>query len=134
MAFSALTKHEQHVAVFNHFVATETDVYIHGLNAQRYEAMLASGKLSPKFSERIRGLLNETHERLAEVTAIRDATLPQLPSPDVMKVLQMARVAEMTMHSGAPAERAAAFAVCDPELASMIMSVSHLAAATKKIG
>lgn len=75
---TTLTQDEMDDALVNTHKANEMDLYIHGVNKERYETMLQTLP-DGKFKDRITGLLAETNDRILEVSSILDATTPQLP-------------------------------------------------------
>lgn len=90
MAFKTLTLDEQNDAIVSTFYANELDLFSHTANKSRFELIL-QGTLSAEFRTRIEKLLSDTNVRIAEVQAILDATIPQLPS-DTEISASMARI------------------------------------------
>lgn len=79
MAYKTLSLNEQHDMVVSTYYANEQDLFSHNTNKERFERIL-QGTISDAFRTRIGKLLSDTNNRIAEVQAILDATIPQLPS------------------------------------------------------
>lgn len=79
MAYKTLTLDEQNDMVVSTYYANESDLFSHTANKERFERIL-QGTISDPFRARIEKLLSDTNSRIAEVQAILDATIPQLPS------------------------------------------------------
>jgi ferritin-like metal-binding protein YciE len=82
--YQLLTQEEQDEIVAAFLKAQERDLFTHRLNLQRFEAMLPSLPAG-EFKQRIQQLRNETIDRIAEVEAIIEKTLPQAPPVERMK-------------------------------------------------
>jgi hypothetical protein len=81
--YQLLTQEEQDEIIAAYLKAQERDLFTHRLNLERFEAMLPS--LPPgEFKQRIQQLRNETIDRIAEVEAIIEKTLPQAPTRERM--------------------------------------------------
>lgn len=134
MAYTTLTKHEQHRMIVDHYCGTEAAIHSHTLNVDRYERMLAAGGMSPEFTQRIRDLLISERRALAENTAIAEATKTQLPEPHIVRAILAARTAEIAAQSPAPAERASAIAASDKAWAESIPTIAFLKSTLKSQG
>lgn len=74
-----LTEEERDDMLAQTLLSQEVDLFMHRVNQERYDAILA-GSLPPgQFRNRIEKLKEETLERAIEVEAILDALRPQLP-------------------------------------------------------
>ena len=90
--YQTLTDTEKDDHVVNFMKAQETDLYLHNINKQRYETMLQNLP-EGKWKERVQTLLDETNERIQEVSSTIEATKPQMP--DQTRVdSALARIAE----------------------------------------
>lgn len=76
--FTALTLDDQDEILVAFMWAQERDLFLHTVNKQRFEGILADVAEGP-FRDRIAKLLADTQTRLAEVDAIIKNTLPQMP-------------------------------------------------------
>ena len=98
--YRLLTQEEQDEIVATFLKAQERDLFTHRLNLQRFETMLPT--LPPgEFKQRIQQLRSETIERIAEVEAIIEKTLPQAPPVERMRAA-IARVEQRAMGQTAP--------------------------------
>ena len=77
--YQLLTQDERDDMHAQTLLAQETDLFMHRINRERYDAILA-GPLPPgPFRSRVEKLRGETIERTAEVEAVIEALKPQLP-------------------------------------------------------
>ncbi|KKK67672.1 hypothetical protein LCGC14_2951740 [marine sediment metagenome] len=79
MDYQILTENEQDNIKVSFLLSQERDAYCHGLNLERYDAMLETLD-DGDWKLRVTKLRAETAGRLAEVSSIITATLPQMPS------------------------------------------------------
>lgn len=80
----------------NTYRANEMDLASHEANKERFETMLQTLPQG-KFRDRITQLLAETNDRITEVTAILEATEPQLPQQaEVETIVTKIKTAEQT--------------------------------------
>ncbi len=81
MEYRALSKKERDIMLVNTLLSQERDHFMHTVNAERFQNMLASG-LDPEseFAKRLQALLLDTISRKMEVELIIDNLLPQLPN------------------------------------------------------
>jgi 3-methyladenine DNA glycosylase/8-oxoguanine DNA glycosylase len=98
--YQLLTQEEQDEIIAAYLKAQERDLFTHKLNLQRFDAMLPSLPAG-EFKQRIQQLRNETVERIAEVEAIIEKTLPQAPPVERMQAA-IARVEQRAMGQTAP--------------------------------
>jgi ferritin-like metal-binding protein YciE len=98
--YQLLTQEEQDEIIAAFLKAQERDLFTHRLNLQRFEAMLPSLPAG-EFKQRIQQLRNETIDRIAEVEAIIEKTLPQAPPIERMKAA-IARVEQVAAGQTAP--------------------------------
>jgi ferritin-like metal-binding protein YciE len=98
--YQLLTQDEQDEIIAAFLKAQERDLFTHRLNLQRFEAMLPSLPAG-EFKQRIQQLRNETIDRIAEVEAIIEKTLPQAPPVERMRAA-IARVEQGTAGQTAP--------------------------------
>ena len=98
--YRLLTQEEQDEIIAVYLKAQERDLFTHKLNLQRFEAMLPSLP-NGEFKQRIQQLRNETIERIAEVEAIIEKTLPQAPPVERMQAA-IARVEQRAVGQTAP--------------------------------
>jgi hypothetical protein len=98
--YRLLTQEEQDEIVATFLKAQERDLFTHRLNLQRFEAMLPSLPAG-EFKQRIQQLRNETIERIGEVEAIIEKTLPQAPPVERMQAA-IARVEQRETGQTAP--------------------------------
>ena len=82
--YRLLTQEEQDEIIAMYLKSQERDLFTHRLNLQRFEAMLPSLPAG-EFKQRIQQLRNETIDRIAEVEAIIEKTLPQAPPVERMR-------------------------------------------------
>jgi hypothetical protein len=82
--YQLLTQEEQDEIIATFLKAQERDLFTHRLNLQRFEAMLPSLPAG-EFKQRIQQLRNETIDRIGEVEAIIEKTLPQAPPVERMQ-------------------------------------------------
>ena len=83
--FHVLSQDEQDEMMAAFLLAQERDEFSHQVNLNRYERMLSS--LAPgQWRDRIQRLRDETAQRLTEVRSILEATEPQLPPEDRLKL------------------------------------------------
>jgi hypothetical protein len=86
MEYKILTEKARDKTIVEFFEAQERDLHSHTINKERYESMLPS--LQPgKFRARIQELLEQTNDRLEEVSNIIKATIPQLPPDERIKAI-----------------------------------------------
>ena len=90
MAYLVLTQDEQDDIMVAFMLAQERDQFTHGVNRQRYEAMLLTLNAGP-FRDRINQLLSETNSRIVEVDAIVQHSFSQMP-PSVRIAAAVARL------------------------------------------
>jgi ferritin-like metal-binding protein YciE len=98
--YQLLTQEEQDEIIATFLKAQERDLFTHRLNLQRFEAMLPSLPAG-EFKQRIQQLRNETIDRIAEVEAIIEKTLPQAPPVERMQEA-IARVEQRATGQTAP--------------------------------
>jgi len=83
--FHVLSQDEQDEMMAAFLLAQERDEFSHQVNLDRYERMLSS--LPPgQWRDRIQRLRDETAQRLTEVRSILEATEPQLPPENRLKL------------------------------------------------
>jgi hypothetical protein len=82
--YQLLTQEEQDEIIAAYLKAQERDLFTHRLNLERFEAMLPTLPAG-QFKQRIQQLRNETLDRIAEVEAIIEKTLPQAPPLERMR-------------------------------------------------
>jgi 3-methyladenine DNA glycosylase/8-oxoguanine DNA glycosylase len=98
--YQLLTQEEQDEIIATYLKAQERDLFTHRLNLQRFEAMLP-GLPAGEFKQRIQQLRNETIDRIAEVEAIIEKTLPQAPPVERMQAA-IARVEQRATGQAVP--------------------------------
>ena len=79
MTYELLTQDDQDEVLASFLMAQERDSFCHQLNLARFNSML-SVLPEGKYKQHILQMRDDTQGRLAEVNAIIDATLPQLPT------------------------------------------------------
>lgn len=77
--YLVLSQDEMDEMVVNKLLAEERDLFAHRLTKERLEAMLPRLP-DGDFKQHCERLLESTNARIAEVQAIIDATMPQLPN------------------------------------------------------
>lgn len=81
MKYRALSKQECDMMLVNTLLSQERDHFMHAINAERFENILASDiDLESDFAKRLQTLLLDTMSRKGEVELIIEHLLPQLPS------------------------------------------------------
>ena len=80
MAYLVLTVDEQDEVLTAFMLSQERDAFTHGVNQQRYTAMLTALPPSP-FRDHVLRLLTQTNSRIEEVGAVITHTTPQMPTP-----------------------------------------------------
>lgn len=80
MAFLVLTQDEQDEILVDYLRAQERDLFTHGINVERFEAILTTQIADADWEAKLIGLRDEGMSRIREVQGIIDATVPQLPS------------------------------------------------------
>lgn len=89
MEYLTLTEEEKHDMMVQFLQAQERDHYWHNVNRDRYTAILADSSVNPTFRKRIQQLLNETEERIHEVTHLMDKTKAALPAEEHVEAAKM---------------------------------------------
>jgi hypothetical protein len=79
MDYQVLTEEEQHDMLLGTLYAQERDHWLHTVNKERYEAILADKTISQAFRSQVQNLLQQTDARIHEVTHIIEKLRPQLP-------------------------------------------------------
>ncbi|KKN16221.1 hypothetical protein LCGC14_0978140 [marine sediment metagenome] len=98
MDYQIMTVDEQDDIKVSFLLSQERDAYCHGLNLERYDAMLGTLE-DGKWKTRVAKLRDETVERLGEVTSTIEATLPQMPPA------QRIQAAKLRLETAAAAAR-----------------------------
>ena len=97
--YHLLSIEEQHDMLVRTLIAQERDHYVHTMNQERYEFMLAEADAEQKDSpwyQQIAKLLSDTKDRKHEVSTIISALKKQLPNKDlVMRAAGRIRLAEL---------------------------------------
>lgn len=93
ITYQFLTEEEKHDMIVPFLHAQERDHYAHSINKERYERILLDKTLTPQFRSRIQDLLNQTNDRLHEVTHIMEKTRAQLPAPEAVEAAKQRMLA-----------------------------------------
>lgn len=82
VVYVAITEEQRHDTIVAYFAGQEFDHWQHSLAIERFTAMLTDPLFPPALRGRYEDLLQQTRERLCEVTHLMEKTRPQLPTPD----------------------------------------------------
>jgi hypothetical protein len=82
MDYQVLTDEEKHDMLVNTLYAQERDHWMHTVNKERYEAILADPDVKPNLRAQVQKLLTDTESRIHEVTHIIEKLRPQLPAAE----------------------------------------------------
>jgi len=96
--YKVFTKQAEKDRILVEFMeAQERDHWLHTINRQRYQSILATAPAGKNaFRTRIEGLLAETEDRITEVEAIIAATISQMPSAETIATIAIDLEAERT--------------------------------------
>lgn len=84
--YIALSQDERDKIVLDFYLAQERDHFCHSINKQRYEAMLPDLP-EGDFKLKVEKNLQDTNDRISEVSVILDKTRPQLPTQEKIDAL-----------------------------------------------
>jgi hypothetical protein len=82
MIYQVLTEAEQHDMLLGTLYAQERDHWLHSVNKERFQAILADPTITKTFRSQVQILLEQTDARLHEVTQIIEKLRPQLPQAE----------------------------------------------------